>query len=844
MVDFKKKLRTTHTAKPVDPIQIYSSLDRASDKGPLRPSQHFTLTDWHANRRSQKNVILKLHTGQGKTLIGLLMLQSYLNDGVGPCIFLCPNNQLVDQVVTQAGQFGIKVCTAAKSAPLPADFLDSQSIYVTTAQRVFNGLTKFGLGPKGRQIGAFVLDDCHYIADTIAQQTAMRIPSGSNLYKCIIDLFRPSLEQQGSGTLSDIERGRHESVLRVPYWDIVDKRTALERIISESGDETYVKFSWKILRDMASQCDIYISGREAEIRPIACPIDIFSSFHNAQHRIFMSATLADDSFLVRSLGVTPSAVTTPLLYDEEKWSGEKMVLIPELINHDLSSSVVAAAYAKQDPSRQYGVVALTGSFKSAETWEANGASKHDSDSIDSAVAALRGGDFLNAHVLSNRYDGIDLPDAACRILIIDGLPHGTSAGDLYEASTFHGDQELTKRMMRKIEQGMGRSVRGERDFSAVILTGSDLVTAIRLRENQQFLSDQTREQIRIGLDIAADASEEASPSEPPITSLNALIQQCLGRDEGWKEFYSTRMDQAQIQQRSPSPTERYSLLRQIDEYFLSKQYQRSAELLQTFIDKHRSDFNNVELSLHLERLALMTHFFNAAKASDIQRTAYSMNRYILMPCDQVPERSVDVDTARSSRVFEHISHFVDPTSLLAHVDGVLRQMTFGNSSDPFEESIRNAGLLLGFASFRPEKEDRRGPDNAWITSSDSIIAIECKSEVKTDRSSINKYEIGQLLNAHEWAKKYFPHLQPTSCIIIPPKYCNDQASPGEDCRCIGEQGLRKLRNSIRTFYTNLCSQMEHAELSEEMVSNALIAVSLDATFIQTHIMGHIGFANR
>ncbi len=841
MVDFKKKLRAAQSSKPIDPVEIYSGLDRASDKGPLRPSQQSVLADWHTDKRSTRDVVLKLHTGQGKTLIGLLVLQSYLNDGVGPCLFLCPNNQLVDQVVTQASQFGIKVCTAAKGADLPAEFLDSQSIYITNAQRVFNGKTKFGLGPRGKKIGAFVLDDCHNIADTIAQQTAMRIPAGSDLYRGIIDLFRPSLEQQGSGTLSDIEQGRYDAVLRVPYWDVIDKHAALEEAISAVGQEKYVQFAWPVLRDIIEQCDIYISGHEVEIRPTACPIDLFRSFHDAEHRIFMSATLADDSFLVQSLGVDSSSVTDPLSYTEEKWSGEKMVLVPELIDHDLSAAVVAANFSKQDSTRQYGVVTLTGSFKTATTWEANGANKNDSKSIDSAVAALRAGQFAQTQVLSNRYDGIDLPDAACRILIIDSLPRGTSAGDQYEASTFHGDQELIRRMMRKIEQGMGRSVRGERDFSVVIITGTDLVTAIRLRENQRFLSDQTREQICIGLDIAVDASAEISSDETPINVLKKLIEQCLGRDDGWKEFYSTRMNQAHIQQREPSPTERYAILRQFDESLLSKQYQKCSAILQSFIDKYRDELNDVELSLYLERLAQVTHFFDAEKATKTQRAAYSKNRYILMPNGNVPKRSVDSDTSRSSRIFDYISKFMDPNSLAAHVDGVLRQMTFGNAADIFEESIRNAGLLLGFTSFRPEKEDRCGPDNAWITSSGIVFAIECKSEVKIDRSSIDKEEIGQLLNAHEWAKRGFSHLRPISCIIIPPKYSHGQASPGEDCRWMGRDGLGKLREGIRTFYTNLCSKMENAELSEEMISGLLRSRRLDADFILAQTMDNIGF---
>ena len=103
MIDFKKRLGDKKTsAKSLEPTQIYNTLDRHSDKGPLRPAQESILDEWHRTRRHQRDVIVKMHTGQGKTLIGLLILQSKLNEDIGPALYLCPNNHLVDQTVAQA----------------------------------------------------------------------------------------------------------------------------------------------------------------------------------------------------------------------------------------------------------------------------------------------------------------------------------------------------------------------------------------------------------------------------------------------------------------------------------------------------------------------------------------------------------------------------------------------------------------------------------------------------------------------------------------------------------------------------------------------------------------------
>ena len=111
MVDFKKRLAGRKAERPVDPVKLYDTLDRAHDKGPLRPAQLAVLRDWFAEHRDDKDVIVKLHTGQGKTLIGLLMLQAQLNNGKGPALYLCPDNFLIDQTIEQARQFGICCCS-------------------------------------------------------------------------------------------------------------------------------------------------------------------------------------------------------------------------------------------------------------------------------------------------------------------------------------------------------------------------------------------------------------------------------------------------------------------------------------------------------------------------------------------------------------------------------------------------------------------------------------------------------------------------------------------------------------------------------------------------------------
>ena len=64
------------------------------------------LESWFT-RRTQRDVVLKLHTGGGKTLVGLLMAQSSANETNEPVLYLAPTRQLVNQTLEKPQALGI-----------------------------------------------------------------------------------------------------------------------------------------------------------------------------------------------------------------------------------------------------------------------------------------------------------------------------------------------------------------------------------------------------------------------------------------------------------------------------------------------------------------------------------------------------------------------------------------------------------------------------------------------------------------------------------------------------------------------------------------------------------------
>ena len=75
---------------------------------------------------------------------------------------------------------------------------------------------------------------------------------------------------------------------------------------------------------------------------------------------------------------------------------------------------------------------------------------------------------LGLRVFVNRYDGIDLPGDACRMLVIDGLPPLKNEYEKYIQTTDYTGSLLQKEQIQRIEQGMGRGVRSKSDTCCVV----------------------------------------------------------------------------------------------------------------------------------------------------------------------------------------------------------------------------------------------------------------------------------------------------------------------------------------------------------------------------------------
>lgn len=824
MVDFRKRIGNKPTLKIVDPVKLYDSLDRASDKGPLRPVQKQILSQWYETRRKDQDVILKLHTGQGKTLLGLLILQSKLNEGVSSALYLCPNHFLVNQTVEQARQFGI--CCVTADDELPEEFTEGRAILVAVVHKLFNGLTKFKLGAKSLPVGAVLIDDSHACIDAIKDQFIITLhqnkPNESNAYSELLGLFENELRGQGEGSFEDINRNDYSSYLPVPYWDWWDKSSEVAKILSRHSNTGAIRFAWQLLKDSLRHTMCLISGTQVVIAPYLPPLELFGSYTNASHRVFMSATVTDDSFLVKGLSLAPNTIQNPLVDPNETWSGEKMALIPSLIDEKLSRASIVAAFSKEKAARQFGIVVLIPSPKRCADWGKYGARVVDKNSISQAVESLRNRTYSKAIVLANYYDGIDLPDNMCRILVIDSKPFAEELFDRYVEDRRQGSKIQAGRIARIIEQGIGRAVRGEKDYCVIVIIGSDLVRALQAPGQRDFFSDQTRTQIQLGKDIAEFTKEEIDAGTDAMIAFNGLIRQCLNRDEGWKDWYSKQMNDMESRGK---PT-REDLLQvfqaevNAEREFQGRNYDRAADSIQGLLNSHKLD--DLDRGWYLQEIARYTYPSSTAQSNELQRNAHKYNRSLLRPKENMIFTKVKTLTPekRLERIKAWISSHEFFEDLATQLDAILTYLSFGVIADRFEQALQDLAGTIGFESDRPEKEWKKGPDNLWGLRDDQYILFECKNEVALNRAEINKRETDQMNRSSAWFNRHYPGSKVTSVIIIPTTKLAIDAAFNDDVLIMRKKHLDQLTKNVRGFF-NEFRKVDLRDLSERKIEEHL-----------------------
>ena len=802
MVDFSRLRRRQAKSAPIDPVDIFLRLPKSPGFDDLWSSQADALKHWF-NRRTERDIVIKLNTGGGKTLVGLIIAQSIINERQGPVLYLCPTTQLQGQIIEQSQKYGIPTVpyVTGRGEDLSEDFLGAQAVMVATYHALFNGRSKFGIsGTPGGSVDlqGLILDDAHTAFSNMRDIFSLRIQreKHQDLYEELTTLFRGDFAQQArQGTYDDIIVGHESSILEVPYISWANRADEVRQRVAEAAVSDF-PFVWPLIRDTFEQCHALVSKDQFVITPIYPIMNLFPSFTGCTRRIYMSATVADDSSIIRTFDAAPDSVSNPISPTSLAGVGERMIIIPELTHLNKSRISKLSRALAERVCKKAGAVVLTSSVASAEQWS-DVATVCQGDDVAPAVGELVARSTNGPYVFPNRYDGIDLPGDSCRLLILAGIPQGSNIYDLFRATVLEGSETINTSLAQRIEQGMGRGTRGGGDHCVVLLLGKDLVGWVSRASNLRLLTNTTQEQVRVGIEV----SEEISS----VADLLETVKKCLGRSTDWTQYHADALADAT----SHPPVDKGSLTVAAMErrYFAQLQAGYNAKAM-AVIEKFVHDSKDLDAKLRGWLLELgsraANHAGDAANRDRLQRDAYSSNRRVQRPAQETLYTPLLAPTQQAEKIVVYLQQFALLGAAVIEFEGIADQLVSTATSNQFEEALNRLGKVLGFASERPEKEQGLGPDVLWIQSATNAWIIEAKSK-KHAKNSLTKTEHGQLLQSAEWFQSHYAGMDGMRVVLHPNAFATEAVTVG-DTMALTLAKLGELVGSVRTLLTELSSE--------------------------------------
>jgi replicative superfamily II helicase len=805
MVDFNKLRSQAQRAAPIDPLEIFRRMPKPPGINDLYTSQAEVLEAWF-KRKDERDTVVKLHTGGGKTLVGLLMAQSTLNDLKEPVLYLAPTTQLVKQTLEKAKSLGIAAVPYVRGQPLADDFVNGKAMMVASYKALFNGFSKFGVrgGRLPVKAGAVILDDAHVAFSVVRESFTLEVSAKGSReqYDALCTLFRASFKALDRlGTFDDTVSGLSNVVIEVPYWAWHEQIDAARGILRGDGEDT--PYAWPLLRDNLHLCHALISSDAFTVTSVLPLVNSFPTFADAPRRIYMSATIADDSEIVRTFDAEPKHVNAALTSRSLAGISERMILIPSLMKFDFNATKVSKELLKRVAGHNLGAVVLVPSNFAAKTWEDVAEFAEGSEKVDPMVEALQARTTSGPVVFASRYDGIDLPGDSCRILVMEGLPAGTSDYEQLRAATLYGGATISRMLAQRIEQGIGRGARGAGDHCVVLLVGPDLAGWIAKDANFKLLTSATRAQLDMGSTVSKEVKD--------LNDLASTIMMSIRRDAGWVDYHAATLAE-NVTQEAPDPrrfdvaaVERKAFNNWADGYY----DKAIAKLDQVVGAKEAPDAQTRGWLLQLA--GRIAHNWGQNERSDeLQRSAFGANRNLLRPRVMPPYRQLPAPGEQGAAIALQLRGYRIRRGLLQRFEEVAAKLNANSTSNQFEQALADLGEMIGLSTERYD-EDGEGPDVLWLLPAKTALIVEAKSR-KLEKNPLTKEEHGQLLVAQEWFDGKYDGYKSVRVIVHPTNKATAAAS-AQGSYALTLDRLTALVADARVVLTELCeSQLTDIEM--------------------------------
>jgi hypothetical protein len=491
----------------------------------------------------------------------------------------------------------------------------------------------------------------------------------------------------------------------------------------------------------------------------------------------MSATIADESVLVSDFDLDTKALERLVTPSTASDIGDRMILTPQQLDPILNNQDLKEFFKAL--SKQYNTVVIVPSHTRAEFWKDVADQILTVENLYDGVEDLKA-DHVGLVVMVNKYDGIDLPYDACRILVIDGLPDVRRKIDKIQEGVLAGSDELLSQHIQRIEQGMGRAIRANDDQCIVFLMGRSLISRL----------------------YAYDA----------LKKLRTTIMYSLTHDTNWVRASKGALVHLRYEATGMA---RPLVLAQRSAFDAAQRrdYKQAVAALQEVANAQTDPRVKGWIK---QQLAEYMHFTDPVKSQVILRSAVEANHMVLHPIEGISYTRLDTTKMNQARQCADylVQTFADSNRLVLAVHSLLEDIIFKpETSEKFEEAMKQLAFLLGFKGQRPEAEFGSGPDVLWGIGSMEYLVIECKNGATAQ--AISKHYCDQLSGSMNWfAKRYSSDCHITPIMAHPVHIVEANAYPLTGMRVINERKLGELKDTVLAFVHALVSSDKYGDPEE------------------------------
>lgn len=809
---------------PEDPESLFRDLRKKTVPG-LLSHQADLLRSYLAIHTQHSDIALQLPTGSGKTLVGLLIAEWRRRKYGERVAYLCPTRQLVNQVAQQAsGKYGIDVraftgSRARYDQQASSEWLNAETVAITTYSSLFN------TNPFFDEPNLIILDDAHSAENYISSFWSLLIERSQHAaaFAALAGVVTPLLPASDRSRLATDSDGTDPQwVEKLPtpvFQGIVPELISL---LDEHTQGTKLRHPWGLLRDSLHACHFYISRRGILIRPLIPPSSTHPPFAYAKQRLYMTATLGAGGDLERVTGRQPiHKIPVPAGWDKQG-IGRRFFLFPKRSLDDPETEQFVIEAIKLGGRALY----LVPDDRSAEKVRTAVASALGYTVFDASQIEESKTPFVQSNgavaVVANRYDGIDLIDDECRLLLADGLPRGANLQERFLVLRVTAQLLLDDRILTRLVQGFGRCTRSPNDYAAVIVLGESLNNYLFKKERREFFHPEIQAELEFGLEQSKTATAAGM-----LDNLRHFLAQDAEWDEAEKAIIALR---GSLTQRTlaAAPELAAAVAAELNyQYALwNADYIAALEQCRAVIGKlTHSDLRGYRaLWLYLAgSAAWLAHqagqlpddstakdyFRQAQAAAPVLRwlVALRTNAAAASSPEATEDPRLTAMIERLETVLESVGTIHD-RKYDAEEAAILNAILQDDDGTRFEDGHKRLGTLLGFSA--SNSSDDAAPDPWWIADDSFCVVCEDHAGAKPD-TVLSATKARQAASHPDWIKSNLPELadaQILPVIITPCTKSHKGAIPSlkkvrywsrEDFRTWAKNALQTLREIRRDF---------------------------------------------